>query len=178
MVKKFGMLCVDCRHNTEGENCHRCRNRYYRNRNVPTNDTRTCTACNCNALGSYGKWCQPRGQCNCKPRFWGRTCNKCKLGYYRVNGSCKKLPNICETAVCANLTWNADDPYTRCFHTSSGWCSCGNDMFVNCSKLSLPGRVNSQGADPSSDGGNSAPYIHRSQYFIYMGTLLYMFIHL
>ena len=40
-------------------------------------------ACDCNPKGSYDSDCQEfGGQCSCRPNVIGRTCSRCKTGYY------------------------------------------------------------------------------------------------
>ncbi|XP_078490956.1 netrin-G2 [Ciona intestinalis] len=179
LVSVVGMLCVDCRHNTEGENCHRCKNRFYRNANVPINDTRTCKPCKCDRVGSYGKWCRSHGQCNCRPNFVGRTCNKCKSGYYRMNRSCKKIKNMCNSAAtCAGRTDGNQilrNPFLACVFTPAGWCSCSNHIFVNCTAMAPFQSRNSTRRNLQDNGGNSACTCIGTKHFLHLLTFLTLF---
>jgi len=37
-----GGVCVHCRHNTDGRNCHYCKEGFYRNRNKPIDHRKAC----------------------------------------------------------------------------------------------------------------------------------------
>ena len=37
-----GGVCVQCRHNTDGRNCHYCNEGFYRNRNKPIDHRKAC----------------------------------------------------------------------------------------------------------------------------------------
>ncbi|XP_030634235.1 netrin-4 [Chanos chanos] len=85
-----GGVCDDCRHNTVGRRCHRCRPGYHRHPARPINSPHACTRCWCDPVGSMpaqsadeGPWCHPRsGQCHCKPGVGGTSCSHCLPGYW------------------------------------------------------------------------------------------------
>ncbi|XP_068172078.1 netrin-4 [Antennarius striatus] len=85
-----GGVCNNCRHNTVGRRCHRCRHGYRRQRSLPHNSPHTCTRCWCDPQGSLpprpgqdGPWCHPRsGQCHCKSGVAGTDCSHCLPGYW------------------------------------------------------------------------------------------------
>eukprot|EP00112_Aurelia_sp_Birch-Aquarium-sp1_P024817 Seg80.10 transcript_id=Seg80.10/GoldUCD/mRNA.D3Y31 product="Laminin subunit gamma-1" protein_id=Seg80.10/GoldUCD/D3Y31 len=66
-----GGRCVDCKNNTEGVNCERCKIRHYRKF-----ANEACKPCNCNPLGSKRLQCNADGQCTCKPGVLGEKCEK------------------------------------------------------------------------------------------------------
>uniref|UniRef100_A0AC34QHP3 Netrin-1 n=1 Tax=Panagrolaimus sp. JU765 TaxID=591449 RepID=A0AC34QHP3_9BILA len=79
---KSGGICINCRHNTAGRNCHYCKLGYYRDFEKPITHRKACKACNCHPIGSIAKSCnQTSGQCVCKPGVTGLTCNRCAKGY-------------------------------------------------------------------------------------------------
>ena len=41
-VPNAGLLCVDCRHNTEGRHCHRCKRTHYRVNGTSIKDPNSC----------------------------------------------------------------------------------------------------------------------------------------
>ncbi|XP_048760749.1 netrin-1-like isoform X4 [Ostrea edulis] len=80
--QKSGGVCVKCRHNTAGRNCHYCRQGYYRDPQKLITHRKACKACNCHPVGALGKICnQTSGQCPCKDGVIGRTCNRCHSDY-------------------------------------------------------------------------------------------------
>ncbi|KAM8915860.1 netrin-4 [Spinachia spinachia] len=85
-----GGVCDDCRHNTVGRRCKRCRHGYHRHPSLPLNSPHACTRCWCDPQGSLpthrgetGPWCHPRsGQCHCKYGVGSTSCNHCLPGYW------------------------------------------------------------------------------------------------
>ncbi|XP_034724260.1 netrin-4 [Etheostoma cragini] len=85
-----GGVCDDCRHNTVGRRCQRCRPGYHRHPSLPLNSPHTCTRCWCDPQGSLPPrpgeerpWCHPRGgQCHCKSGVGGTSCRHCLPGYW------------------------------------------------------------------------------------------------
>ncbi|CAJ0583875.1 unnamed protein product, partial [Mesorhabditis spiculigera] len=79
---KSGGVCLNCRHNTAGRNCHYCKPGFYRDATLPLTHRKVCKECACHQVGSLGKSCnQTSGQCVCKPGVTGLTCNRCAKGY-------------------------------------------------------------------------------------------------
>ncbi|KAI6215185.1 Netrin unc-6 [Aphelenchoides besseyi] len=79
---KSGGICINCRHNTAGRNCHYCRPSYFRDLQRPMTHRKACRPCNCHPIGSLSKNCnQTSGQCICKPGVTGITCNRCAKGF-------------------------------------------------------------------------------------------------
>ncbi|KAK0396567.1 hypothetical protein QR680_001770 [Steinernema hermaphroditum] len=79
---KSGGVCVNCKHNTAGRNCHYCKPGYYRDSSRPITHRKVCKSCNCHPVGSLSKSCnQTSGQCICKPGVTGITCNRCAKGF-------------------------------------------------------------------------------------------------
>uniref|UniRef100_A0A667ZHJ5 Netrin-1 n=1 Tax=Myripristis murdjan TaxID=586833 RepID=A0A667ZHJ5_9TELE len=78
-----GGVCNNCRHNTVGRRCQRCRHGYHRHPSLPL-------SCWCDPRGSMpahvgqeGPWCHPRsGQCHCKSGIGGISCSHCLPGYW------------------------------------------------------------------------------------------------
>lgn len=64
--------CLNCKRNTAGPKCERCRDNFFRL--TPSDD---CQPCNCDAVGSASLQCDSTGQCICKPGVTGVKCDKC-----------------------------------------------------------------------------------------------------
>ncbi|XP_062312522.1 netrin-4 [Osmerus eperlanus] len=87
---RSGGVCDNCRHNTAGRKCQRCRHGYHRHPTMPLNSPYACTRCRCDSVGSLsghsgqkGPWCHSRsGQCPCKPGVGGTSCSHCLPGYW------------------------------------------------------------------------------------------------
>lgn len=112
-----GGRCQECRDNTDGPHCEKCKQGYYFD-----TATKQCQLCGCDAIGtetsssgfslfSFGAPspnntlpdCDVMGQCKCKPRVGGRTCDRCLEGYFGVHDGCKKCdcdPIGCTESIC------------------------------------------------------------------------------
>uniref|UniRef100_A0A3Q3VQH8 Netrin-1 n=1 Tax=Mola mola TaxID=94237 RepID=A0A3Q3VQH8_MOLML len=133
-----GGVCDDCKHNTVGRRCHRCRHGYRRYLSLPLNSPHACTRCWCHPEGSLPPrpgedriWCHPRsGQCLCKPGVGGTSCSYCLPGYWGFSEEgCKPCicPHNCDptTGQCLSIT--------QCLRT--GKCSCKEKKLRNVSDL-------------------------------------------
>lgn len=96
-----GGVCQECRDNTEGINCNKCRPTFYRPYERHWNDTDVCQrkltnknswnifqniiqilACNCNHFYSTGNCAEETGLCECRPEFEAPHCDTCSYGYF------------------------------------------------------------------------------------------------
>lgn len=93
---RSGGVCINCRHNTIGRNCHLCKPGYFRDTGKPITNKRACKNCGCHPVGSLSKSCnQTSGQCVCKLGVTGQTCNRCAKGYQQSRSTvtpCIRLP--------------------------------------------------------------------------------------
>ncbi|TKS70982.1 Netrin-4 Beta-netrin Hepar-derived netrin-like protein [Collichthys lucidus] len=114
-----GGICDDCRHNTVGRRCQRCRHGYHRRPSLPLNSPHTCTRCWCDPRGSLpprsgeeGPWCHPRsGQCHCKSGVGGTGCSHCLPSYWDFGEEgCK--PCTCPVS-CDPITGQCLDSYSN-----------------------------------------------------------------
>ncbi|XP_067360574.1 netrin-4 isoform X1 [Channa argus] len=114
-----GGVCDDCKHNTVGRKCQRCRYGYHRHPSLPLNSPHACTRCWCDPQGSLsphsgddGPWCHPRsGQCRCKSGVGGTSCSHCLSAYWGFGEEgCKPCacPHNCDptTGQCLNSYGN------------------------------------------------------------------------
>ncbi|XP_073463613.1 laminin subunit alpha-5 isoform X3 [Aquarana catesbeiana] len=76
-----GGVCLDCQHNTDGVNCERCRQGYYKSPDHPTDSPYTCQRCACESEYMSGTCEDLTGRCYCKPNFTGENCASCAEGY-------------------------------------------------------------------------------------------------
>uniref|UniRef100_A0A182NLL5 Laminin subunit alpha-1 n=1 Tax=Anopheles dirus TaxID=7168 RepID=A0A182NLL5_9DIPT len=76
--------CIECLGNTEGWRCERCKTGYW---GVPDDG---CEPCSCSELGALeNNVCDvTTGQCICKPRYGGRRCDECDVGYGNLDLDC------------------------------------------------------------------------------------------
>ncbi|XP_072238807.1 netrin-4 [Leuresthes tenuis] len=108
-----GGVCDNCKHNTVGRRCQRCRRGYHRHPSLPHKSPHACTRCWCDPQGSLppapkedGPWCHPKtGQCHCKTGVGGTSCSHCLPGYWGFGeGGCKPCacPHSCDptTGLC------------------------------------------------------------------------------
>lgn len=86
-----GAVCTDCQDNTEGLNCERCKEGYFRGERESLYD-KTCRLCDCNTANielvegmEFGSCNQDEyGQCYCKEPFGGRQCNECRADHFNT----------------------------------------------------------------------------------------------
>ncbi|XP_062973267.1 laminin subunit gamma-2 [Elgaria multicarinata webbii] len=71
-----GYRCLNCIDNTEGVNCERCKEGFYRQRHQ-----NHCVSCSCNPTGSTSIQCDIHGRCHCKPGVTGDKCDRCQHGF-------------------------------------------------------------------------------------------------
>ncbi|XP_061418868.1 LOW QUALITY PROTEIN: laminin subunit beta-2-like [Lethenteron reissneri] len=91
-----GGVCEDCRHNTMGRNCELCNTFFYRDPRRDAGDADACLPCDCEPDGTLnGGLCDGHtdaalglraGHCRCKPNAEGPRCDRCKAGFFGLNG--------------------------------------------------------------------------------------------
>uniref|UniRef100_A0A8V0ZIJ9 Netrin-4 n=1 Tax=Gallus gallus TaxID=9031 RepID=A0A8V0ZIJ9_CHICK len=128
--KRSGGVCDNCKHNTEGHRCQRCKPGYYRDRGKPMSSAEVCKPCSCQPMGSANatfsrSWrCHPKtGFCYCKPGVAGPNCDRCLMGYWGFG------ENGCRPCDCAR---DCDQHTGNCFN------SYDNEPFFN---IPIGGRI-------------------------------------
>ena len=76
-----GGNCTNCQDNTEGINCNKCKDRFYRPANRPLEAKNVCEPCKCNENFHNGSCAEGSGNCFCKPNFQEPDCRECSYGY-------------------------------------------------------------------------------------------------
>ncbi|XP_006988517.1 netrin-4 isoform X2 [Peromyscus maniculatus bairdii] len=132
---RSGGVCSNCQHNTEGQNCQRCKPGFYRDLRRPFSAPDACKACACHPVGSatlpFGSvtFCDPsNGDCPCKPGVAGPHCDRCMVGYWGFGdygcrpcdcaGSCDPLTGDC-TSSSADADWYHELPALPSPHNKS-----------------------------------------------------------
>uniref|UniRef100_A0AAQ6IEN5 Netrin-1 n=1 Tax=Anabas testudineus TaxID=64144 RepID=A0AAQ6IEN5_ANATE len=147
-----GGVCDDCRHNTVGRRCQRCRHGYHRHPSLPLNSPYACTRCWCDPQGSLpprpgeeGPWCHSRsGQCHCKSGVGGTSCSHCLAGYWGFGEEgCKACacPRSCDPtnghcldrAGYLHSALHKDQSISQC--VCKGKCSCKEKRLRSVSDL-------------------------------------------
>ncbi|XP_054660088.1 laminin subunit beta-3 isoform X2 [Grus americana] len=113
-----GGVCDDCQHNTEGNNCERCKTNYFRNQQRDLAHPEACLPCECDPDGTVpGSICDPlTGRCVCKENVQGDRCHLCKPGFTQLANA---NPMGCHRCTCNVLGTRQDAPCDdetgRCF---------------------------------------------------------------
>ncbi|NXH74583.1 LAMB3 protein, partial [Hydrobates tethys] len=113
-----GGVCDNCQHNTEGNNCERCKTNYFRNRQQDLPHPEACLPCECDPDGTVpGSICDPlTGHCVCKENVQGDRCHLCKPGFAQLANA---NPVGCRRCTCNALGTRqdmpCDDETGRCF---------------------------------------------------------------
>nr|XP_060620473.1 netrin-1 isoform X2 [Anolis sagrei ordinatus] len=128
-----GLLACDCKHNTAGPECDRCKPFHYDRpwQRATAREANECLACNCNL---HARRCRfnmelyklsgrkSGGVClNCRHNTAGRHCHYCKEGYYRDmtkpithRKACKEIPVVPPTTAASSTEEPSDcDSYCK-----------------------------------------------------------------
>ncbi|NXD30553.1 LAMB3 protein, partial [Spelaeornis formosus] len=115
-----GGVCDHCQHNTEGNNCERCKPNYFRNPQRELSHAEACLPCECDPDGTVpGSVCDPgTGRCVCKDNVQGDRCHLCKPGFAQLAGA---NPAGCRRCTCNALGTRRD---TAPCDADTGSCLC------------------------------------------------------
>ncbi|ERL89440.1 hypothetical protein D910_06807 [Dendroctonus ponderosae] len=105
-----GGVCRNCRHDTEGINCNKCKAGFYRPYHKHWNETDVCQRCQCVDFAFTGNCMEGSGRCECRIEFTPPNCDSCSFGYYdypdckpcdcflngTVNQQCAPLEGVCQ----------------------------------------------------------------------------------
>uniref|UniRef100_A0A4W3GYD5 Laminin, alpha 3 n=1 Tax=Callorhinchus milii TaxID=7868 RepID=A0A4W3GYD5_CALMI len=103
-------ICVECKDNTEGDHCERCKPGFYGN-GVQS----SCSPCPCPLTvtsNNFATGCAEnngRLQCFCKPGYSGENCERCAPGYF---GNPAEVGGQCRPCQCGNSNPTNCDPLT------------------------------------------------------------------
>ncbi|XP_046687640.1 laminin subunit gamma-1-like [Homalodisca vitripennis] len=107
----------NCQGNTEGWRCEKCKPLHYGD---PA--SYDCKPCECSDIGSVSADCHPQtGQCECKERFDGRSCNSCHPGLGNVTAGC--VPCKCDSVGSTSALCDPLSGYCPC-HPGVGGADC------------------------------------------------------
>ena len=139
-----GGVCIGCRDDTTGVNCHLCKKGYYRPAGVSRFDKSPCTKCECDTFGSTGT-CYPDGElrdeghepgdCVCKPGYAGSRCTECARGFHEYP---KCTPCKCNLAGTLNGECDGDClckenvQGARCDQCKPGYYALSESNFKGC----------------------------------------------
>ncbi|NXL95306.1 LAMC3 protein, partial [Alectura lathami] len=127
-----GGRCLNCRDNTSGPHCERCRQNHYR-----WEHRAACQPCHCHPAGSLQPQCDNSGTCTCKANVTGWKCERCKDGYHSLSeGGCR--PCACDPAGSVGTC----DPNT-------GHCTCKERVEGHLCNRCQPGWFNLQPHNPT-----------------------------
>ncbi|XP_064894739.1 laminin subunit beta-3 isoform X4 [Columba livia] len=122
-----GGVCDSCQHNTEGNNCERCKTNYFRNPRQDLTHPEACLPCECDPDGTVpGSVCDAlTGRCVCKENVQGDRCHLCKPGFAQLANA---NPMGCRRCTCNVLGTQQNVPCDD----ETGRCAClpnvvGND---------------------------------------------------
>uniref|UniRef100_H3BA71 Laminin subunit gamma 3 n=1 Tax=Latimeria chalumnae TaxID=7897 RepID=H3BA71_LATCH len=106
-----GGHCLNCRGDTDGPRCERCRQNFYRS--DPQYD---CRPCGCDPAGSLSLQCDGEGTCTCKPSVMGQKCDRCHHGYHSLTeAGCS--PCACDPAGSIGIC-----------NSENGQCTCKENV--------------------------------------------------
>ncbi|XP_032594227.1 netrin-A isoform X2 [Drosophila grimshawi] len=126
-----GQLSCECRHNTAGRDCERCKPFYFDRPwgRATARDANECKVCNCNnharqcrfnmdifrlSEGVSGGVCQ-----NCRHSTTGRNCHLCREGFYRDPSKPLGHRKVCKACECHPI--GSSD---KICNNTSGQCPC------------------------------------------------------
>ncbi|KAK9499521.1 hypothetical protein O3M35_002544 [Rhynocoris fuscipes] len=128
-----GGVCLECRDNTEGINCERCKAGYYRPWDRVINQTDACIPCKCNDRRFTGNCEEGSGICECKPNYAKPYCDACSFGFTDYP-NCTPCP--CNLNGTLGLVCDPVDEICPCRPNFSGErcyeCSLGYYNFPKC----------------------------------------------
>ncbi|XP_055352482.1 netrin-1-like, partial [Paramacrobiotus metropolitanus] len=126
-----GRLVCDCKHNTAGADCEKCKPFHYDHPwgRATTRDAHECVACNCHG---HSRRCQfsmelfklsgkkSGGVCmNCRHNTAGRYCHQCKEGFYR-----DPTKPLTHRKVCIECECHPVGASGRSCNQTTGQCTC------------------------------------------------------
>ncbi|XP_002168125.3 laminin subunit beta-1 isoform X1 [Hydra vulgaris] len=159
-------VCNNCLHNTKGTNCQLCKDGYYGNALLGTENA--CQRCQCPGGSSgnqFSNTCELRDVgkvfcTNCSEGFTGTQCEKCDNGYYGnpliQGGTCKKC--LCNGNINSASTPKCDSATGKCFNCLNNafgdFCeTCKPGFYGNASKQSCKAcECNSLGTNNNTGG--------------------------
>uniref|UniRef100_A0AAR2M094 Uncharacterized protein n=1 Tax=Pygocentrus nattereri TaxID=42514 RepID=A0AAR2M094_PYGNA len=106
-----GGHCRNCADNTDGPNCERCLDNYYRDASG-----QRCLPCSCNPVGSLSTQCDNSGRCSCKPGVMGDKCDRCQPGFHTLT-----------QAGCRPCSCNPAGSTQEC-DVNTGRCQCKDNV--------------------------------------------------
>ncbi|XP_036408764.1 netrin-3-like [Megalops cyprinoides] len=137
-----GRLVCDCKHNTEGPECDRCRPFHYDRpwQRANVRDANECLPCNCNL---HARRCRfnmelyklsgrkSGGVCmNCRHNTAGRHCHYCKEGFYRDLGQPITHRKACKACDCHPV-----GAAGKTCNQTTGQCPCKDGvMGITCNR--------------------------------------------
>uniref|UniRef100_A0A674JQ18 Laminin subunit gamma-1 n=1 Tax=Terrapene triunguis TaxID=2587831 RepID=A0A674JQ18_9SAUR len=150
-----GGHCIGCFDNTDGANCERCRENFYR-----LGSEEGCLPCNCNAVGSLSTQCDNYGRCSCKSGVMGDKCDRCQPGFHSLSEA------GCRLCSC-NPAGSTDD-----CSIETGRCTCKDNVEGFHCERCKPGffnldPANLRGCTPCFCFGHSSVCTNAVGYSIY-----------
>ncbi|KAL7984791.1 hypothetical protein Chor_003361 [Crotalus horridus] len=126
-----GGHCTGCFGNTDGPNCERCRENFYR-----LGSEADCLPCNCSPVGSLSTQCDNYGRCSCKLGVMGDKCDRCQPGFHSLT-----------EAGCRRCSCNPAGSTDEC-NVETGRCTCKDNVEgFNCERCK-PGFFNLDSDNP------------------------------
>ncbi|KAM8719009.1 hypothetical protein ACLKA7_011674 [Drosophila subpalustris] len=126
-----GQLSCECRHNTAGRDCERCKPFHFDRPwgRATARDANECKMCNCN---NHSRQCRfsmeifrvsqgiSGGMClNCRHSTTGRNCDQCKEGFYRDPKKPLNHRKVCKACECHPIGSSG-----KVCNNTSGQCPC------------------------------------------------------
>eukprot|EP00076_Gallus_gallus_P030125 XP_015154529.1 laminin subunit beta-3 [Gallus gallus] len=157
-----GGVCDDCQHNTEGNNCERCKTNYFRNQRQDLTHPEACQPCECDPDGTVpGSVCDPlSGHCVCKENVQGERCHLCKPGFAQLAHA---NPLGCRRCACNVLGTRQNVPCDD----ETGSCSClPNVVGTDCDQCAAGhwDMASGRGCRPCECNPSGSHSIHCNQF--------------